>query len=88
MIKTYGVSKDLSYQYNNLISEEIEKRKDENDSEKLISNDNINSIRNNNYENSNKNLLLPSYIIKYRENIEDLRKIRIKCNQYFIIYFL
>ena len=43
MYKTYGVSKDLSYKYHNLSSEESEKRKEENDSDKLISDNNISS---------------------------------------------
>jgi len=87
MLKTYGVSRDLSYQFNNLLSEEIEKRKEETDSDKLISNDNINSIRDRNYDYYNKNILVPSYILKYRENIEDLRKLKNQCNQYFIICY-
>ena len=86
MLKTYGVSKDLSYHFNNLITEEIEKRKEETDSDKLISNDNINTIINNNYDCYNKNIL-PSYIIKYRQNIDDLRKLKNQCNKYFIINF-
>jgi len=79
MFKTYGASKDLSYLFNNLVTEEIEKRKEETDSDKLISDNNINTIRNNNYEYFNKNAI-PIYILKYRENIEDLRKLKIKCN--------
>ena len=79
MFKTYGASKDLSYLFNNLVTEEIEKRKEETDSDKLISDNNINTIRNNNYEYFNKNTI-PIYILKYRENIEDLRKLKIKCN--------
>ena len=79
MIKTYGVSKDLSYRFNNLLSEELEKRKDENDSDKLISDNNINSLRNNQYEYSNK-IFIPKYILKYKTNIEDLNKLKIKCN--------
>ena len=79
MIKTYGVSKDLSYHFNNLLSEELEKRKDENDSDKLISDNNINSLRNNQYEYSNK-IFIPKYILKYKTNIEDLNKLKIKCN--------
>ena len=69
-----------------MITEEIEKRKEETDSDKLISNDNINTIRNNNYDYYNKNIL-PSYIIKYRQNIDDLRKLKNQCNKYFIINF-
>ena len=84
MFKTYGVSKDISYKFNNLLSEEIEKRKDENDSDKLISDNNINSIRNNSYEYSRNNTI-PKYILKYRTNIEDLRKLKIKCNSYYIL---
>jgi len=79
MIKTYGVSKDLSYHFHNLLSEELEKRKDENDSDKLISDNNINSLRNNQYEYSNK-IFIPKYILKYKTNIEDLNKLKIKCN--------
>ena len=79
MFKTYGASKDLSYLFNNLVTEEIEKRKEETDSDKLISDNNINTIRNNNYEYFNKNTI-PIYILKYRENIEELRKLKIKCN--------
>ena len=86
MLKTYGVSKDLSYHFNNLLTEEIEKRKEETDSDKLISNDNINSIRDNNYDYYNKNIL-PTYILKYRQNIDDLRKLKNQCNKYFIINF-
>jgi hypothetical protein len=85
MFKTYGASKDLSYYFNNLVSEEIEKRKEETDSDKLISDDNINTIRNNKYEHFHKNAI-PTYILKYRENIEDLRVLKIKCNQYFILF--
>ena len=79
MIKTYGVSKDLSYRFNNLLSEELEKRKDENDSDKLISDNNINSLRNNQYEYSNK-IIMPKYILKYKSNIEDLNILKTKCN--------
>ena len=79
MIKTYGVSKDLSYHFHNLLSEELEKRKDENDSDKLISDNNINSLRNNQYEYSKK-IIMPKYILKYKENIEDLNILKIKCN--------
>ncbi len=79
MIKTYGVSKDLSYRFNNLLSEELEKRKDENDSDKLISEDNIDSLRNNKYEYSNK-IKIPKYILKYKSNIEDLNILKTKCN--------
>ena len=85
MFKTYGASKDLSYHFNNLVTEEIEKRKEETDSDKLISDNNINTIRNNNYEYFHKNTI-PIYILKYRENIEDLRKLKIKCNKYFILF--
>jgi len=79
MFKTYGVSKDLSYQFHNFLTEEIEKKKDENDSDKLISDNNINSSRNISYEYQNK-IIIPSYILKYRSNIEELRKLKIKCN--------
>ena len=79
MIKTYGVSKDLSYHFHNLLSEELEKRKDENDSDKLISDNNINSLRNNQYEYSNK-IKIPKYILKYKSNIEDLNILKTKCN--------
>ena len=79
MFKTYGASKDLSYKFHNLLTEEIEKRKDENDSDKLISEDNIDSLRNNKYEYSNK-IFIPKYILKYKTNIEDLNKLKIKCN--------
>ena len=78
MFKTYGASKDLSYKFHNLLTEEIEKRKDENDSDKLIS-ENNNSLNNNLYGYSNK-LTIPQYILKYRTNIEDLRKLKNKCN--------
>ena len=88
MLKTYGVSKDISYHFNNLLTEEIEKRKEETDSDKLISNDNIDSIRDNNYNYYNKNIL-PSYILKYRQNIDDLRKLKNlilgRCHIYMII---
>ena len=79
MFKTYGISKDLSYQFHNFLTEEIEKKKDENDSDKLISDNNINSSRNNSYENSNK-FAISSYILKYKLNMEELRKIKIRCN--------
>ena len=36
MIKNYGVSKDLSYLYRNLVQEESEKKKENNDSDNLI----------------------------------------------------
>ena len=84
MIKTYGVLKDLSYQFHNLLTEEIEKRKDENDSDKLIS-DNNNSLNNNLYGYSEK-ITIPQYILKYRANIEDLRKLKNKCNLSYILY--
>ncbi len=80
MFKTYGASKDLSYKFNNLLNEEIEKRKEESDSDKLITDNSITSSRKNLlYEYSYKNSL-PKYILKYKANIEDLRKLKIKCN--------
>jgi hypothetical protein len=36
MIKNYGASKDLSYLYRNLVQEESEKKKGNNDSDNLI----------------------------------------------------
>ena len=41
MYKNYGVSKDLSYKYRNLVQEEIEKKKDNTDSDNLIEENNI-----------------------------------------------
>ena len=80
MFKTYGASKDLSYKFHNLLTEEIEKRKDENDSDKLISENNINDSTKNNTLNYFHKNTLPGYIIKYKNNIDDLRKLKIKCN--------
>ena len=76
MYKTYGVSKDLSYKFNNILSEEIEKRKEENDSDKLISDDN-NNIINNSFNNSFE---IPLYILKYKANIDELKRLKLKCN--------
>jgi hypothetical protein len=36
MIKNYGAAKDLSYLYRNLVQEESEKKKGNNDSDNLI----------------------------------------------------
>jgi hypothetical protein len=80
MFKTYGASKDLSYKFHNLLTEEIEKRKDENDSDKLISENNINDLTKNNTLNYFHKNTLPGYIIKYKNNIDNLRKLKIKCN--------
>ena len=43
MIKNYGVSKDLSYRSRNIVQEEFEKKKDNNDSDNLIDENNIKS---------------------------------------------
>ena len=43
MIKNYGVSKDLSYKYRNLIQVEIDRKKENNDSDNLIDENNIKS---------------------------------------------
>jgi len=42
MIKRYGASRDHSYRFHVLISDEIEKRKENNDSDKLIDENIIN----------------------------------------------
>jgi len=36
MIKKYGASRDLTYQYHNLCQEEMEKKKENTDSDNLI----------------------------------------------------
>ena len=41
MYKIYGVSKDLSYKFRNLVQEEIEKKKKNKDSDNLINKNNI-----------------------------------------------
>ena len=41
MLKNYGVSNNLSYKYRNFVQEEIEKKKDNNDSDNLIDENNI-----------------------------------------------
>lgn len=43
MLKNYGVSNNLSYKYRNLLQEEIEKKKDNTDSDNLIDENNIKS---------------------------------------------
>ena len=40
MIKKYGASCDHSYRFHNLVTEENEKRKENNDSDKLIEENN------------------------------------------------
>ena len=41
MIKNYGFSQNLTYKFRNFIQEEIEKKKDNNDSDTLIEDRNI-----------------------------------------------
>ena len=41
MIKNYGFSQNLTYKFRNFIQEEIEKKKDNNDSDSLIEDRNI-----------------------------------------------
>ena len=41
MYKSYGVTKDLSYKFRNLVQEEIEKKKENTDSDNLIDENNI-----------------------------------------------
>ncbi len=41
MIKKYGASKDHTYKFHTLVVEENEKRKDNNDSDKLIDDNSI-----------------------------------------------
>ena len=43
MIKKYGASRDHTYKFHILVAEENEKRKDNNDSDKLIDDNNIKS---------------------------------------------
>ena len=43
MIKKYGASRDHTYKYHTLVIEENEKRKDNNDSDKLIEHNNVKS---------------------------------------------
>lgn len=42
MIKNYGFSQNLTYKFRNFIQEEIEKKKDNNDSDTLIEERNLN----------------------------------------------
>ena len=41
MIKNYGVSQNLTYKFRNFVQEEIDKKKDINDSDTLIEEKNI-----------------------------------------------
>jgi len=41
MQKNYGVSNNLSYKFRNFVQEEIEKKKENNDSDNLIDENNI-----------------------------------------------
>jgi len=41
MIKKYGALRDLTYQYHNLLQEEMEKKKDNTDSDNLIDEKNV-----------------------------------------------
>lgn len=41
MIKNYGFSQNLTYKFRNFIQEELEKKKDNNDSDNLIEEKNI-----------------------------------------------
>ena len=43
MFKNYGVSNNLSYKFRNLVQEEIEKKKENTDSDNLIDENNIKS---------------------------------------------
>jgi hypothetical protein len=41
MIKKYGASRDLTYQYHNIWQEEMEKKKENTDSDNLIDENNV-----------------------------------------------
>ena len=41
MIKKYGASRDLTYQYHNILQEEMEKKKESIDSDNLIDEKNV-----------------------------------------------
>lgn len=41
MIKKYGASRDLTYQFHNLLQEELEKKKENTDSDNLIEENNV-----------------------------------------------
>ena len=41
MLKNYGVSNNLTYRYRNFLQEEVEKKKDNNDFDILIEENNI-----------------------------------------------
>jgi len=88
MIKKYGASRDLTYQYHNLLQEEMEKKKDNTDSDNLIDEKNVKVNRlissnaseydKSHNDPSNKSCNLPNYISNYYINKNDIKSLEIK----------